>query len=198
MTTDIIEATKMALEKMAKEYCTLSQIDYDEFYKNNFKEALKQEKYLERPFAYEFYHQLRKLMDCGTVDFGGCVIQAEVAKEYQHCFEKGKIPDFIIHIPNTNKNFAVLEFKLSSNLSKIKDDFEKLIDFRKPQPPSEYLEYEHIVEVIIGSKDSLKRAKKRIETEFNNVEYKGVTILEEVTIIEFDTDSDSWKAEVWD
>lgn len=194
MTTDIIKATKMALEKMDKDYCTLSQIDYSKL-DDIIKESAKKEKYLERPFAYEFYHQLRKLMDCGTVDFGDCVIQAEVDKRYQHCFEKGKIPDFIIHVPGKKyENVAVLEFKLTSNLGKIKDDFEKLVEFRT----NSELKYERIIEVIIGSKDSLKRAKKRIETEFNNVKYKGVKIIEEVTIIEFDTDSDSWKAEVWD
>lgn len=191
MITDIIEATKMALEKMDRNYCTLSQIDYSKVKKVPI-EKLKNEKYLERPFAYEFYHQLRKLMDCSVVDFGRRIIQAEVDKRYQHCFEKGKIPDFIIHIPDRkDKNFAVLEFKLTSNLDNIEDDFEKLIEFRKNLE----LEYEHIVEVIIGSKESLKKAKTDIEAKFNNDEYKGVIILDEVTIIEFDTDS--WKADVW-
>lgn len=183
MTTDVIEATKMALEKMPKEYCTLSQIDYSKL-DGIIIESAKKEKYLERPFAYEFYHQLRKLMDCSAVNFGDRVIQAEVDKRYQHCF--GKIPDFIIHIPDkTDKNLAVLEFKLTSNLDKIEDDFEKLVKFKK------HLKYEHIIEVIIGSKASLKRARNDIETKLNDTKYN------EITIIEFDTDSDSWKANDW-
>ncbi len=186
MITDIIEATKMALEKMDRNYCTLSQIDYSKVKKVPI-EKLKNEKYLERPFAYEFYHQLRKLMDCSVVDFGRRIIQAEVDKRYQHCFEKGKIPDFIIHIPDRkDKNFAVLEFKLTSNIDNIEGDFEKLIEFRK----NPELEYEHIVEVIIGNKASLKKAKNDIVTKLNDTKYN------EITIIEFDTES--WKAEVWE
>ncbi len=185
---------------MKEVYCKLSQRDYRELYE--VKEAAKKEKYLERPFAYEFYHQLRELMDCGAVDFGDRVIQAEVDKRYQHYFKKGKIPDFIIHVPDrNNKNFAVLEFKLTSNLSnkdgdyeELNHDFEKLIDFRKC-PVNEPLNYEHIVEVIIGNKVSLAQTKKDVKAKFNNAEYKGTIILEEVTVIEFDTDS--WKADVW-
>ncbi len=184
MITDIIKATKTALEKMEKEYCTLSQIDYSKL-ADKIRESAKKEKYLERPFAYEFYHQLRKLMDCCAVNFGGHVIQAEVDKEYQHCFKNGKIPDFIIHTPDRKKNLAVLEFKLTSNLSKIEDDFNKLKEFKE----NRYLEYEHIIEVIIGNNASLKRARKNIETKLNNTKFK------EITIIEFDTDS--WKAEDW-
>jgi len=86
---------------------------------------------LETPIAFEFYYQLRKLIDNGDVDFSGPVIQAEVDKRYQHCFEKGKIPDFIIHIPNSNKNLAVIEFKLAIRLkSNIKQVIEKLAKFR--------------------------------------------------------------------
>ena len=177
MTTDVIEATIMALEKMPREYCTLSQIDYSKL-DVPIIESAKKEKYLERPFAYEFYHQLRNLMDCGAVNFGDCVIQAEVDKRYQHCF--GKIPDFIIHIQDkTDKNLAVLEFKLTSNLDKIRGDFDKLVKFKK------YLEYEHIIEVVIGSESSLK-VKNSQTVKQSNANY------EEITIIEFDTDS--WKA----
>jgi hypothetical protein len=115
MTTEVIEATKMALEKMNPKYCKLSQINYDalvdyneEPLDDNIKEAARLDKYLERPFTYEFYHQLRKLMDCGCVYFGDCVLQPEVDKEYQHYFKKGYIPDFIIHVQNRNNgNLAV-------------------------------------------------------------------------------------------
>ena len=84
---DVIVAIRTALEKMDKKYCALSQIDYSEIEANeSFIEDLREKKYLERPFAYEFYHQLRELMDNGHVDFGGPIIQAEVDKRYKHCF----------------------------------------------------------------------------------------------------------------
>lgn len=103
----------MALRNIDMNYCRLSRIDYSDSDKFEF---LKKEKYLERPFAYEFYHQLRKLVEQKAVDFGGSFIQAEVDKSYQHYFPTGKIPDFIIHVPNNplTENLAILEFKLAS------------------------------------------------------------------------------------
>jgi len=138
--------------------------------------SLKIEKYQERPFAYEFYHQLRKLLDEGQVDFGGYFVQPEVNKEYQHYFEQGKIPDFIIHIPNTNKNLAVIEFKLATS-SRIENDLQKLVEFKKPE-----LKYDYAIEVIIGNGISLERARKTIEK-------LSKRIGEEIIIIWFNTDS---------
>lgn len=179
---DIIVAIKMALEKMDKKYCTLSQIDYSRLRADEgFRKHLAEEKYLERPFAYEFYHQLRKLMDNGNVDFGGPIIQAEVDKRYQHCFKNGKIPDFILHVPNTHQNLAVIEFKLATNVSRIEYDLGKLLDFKT----NEDLKYTHVIEVIIGNKKFLKVAEER--TKKINKPHG-----EEIIIIEFNTDL--WKA----
>ena len=181
----VIPAIKTALENMDKNYCKLSQIDYSRIGVNeSFREHLAEEKYLERPFAYEFYHRLRKLMDSGDVDFGGPVIQAEVDKRYQHCFTTGKIPDFIIHVPNARPNLAVIEFKLATNLGSLEHDFEKLVDFKKNKD----LKYTHVIEVIIGNGNSLRHAKERI-MQLNKSEG------EEITIIEFNTDS--WKVNDW-
>ena len=157
---------------MNKSFCELSQKGYSEI------EFLSKKKYLERPFAYEFYHQLRKLIDGGEVNFGGSIIQAEVAKKYQRCFKNGKIPDFIIHVPNTSNNFAVIEFKLATNLDKIKDDFDKLAEFKKE------LKYKFAFEVIIGNESSFESARQRIR-QLNQ------SAGENIIIIEFDTDS--WK-----
>ena len=181
----VIPAIKAALENMDKNYCKLSQIDYSRIGVNgSFRKHLAEEKYLERPFAYEFYHRLRKLMDSGNVDFGGSVIQAEVDKRYQHCFTTGKIPDFIIHVPNTHQNLAVIEFKLTTNLGSLEHDFEKLVKFKKKGN----LKYTHVIEVIIGNGNSLRDAKERI-MQLNKSEG------EEITIIEFNTDS--WKVNDW-
>lgn len=181
---DVIIAIKMALKNMEKEYCTLSQIDYRKIeMEKEFKEHISKEKYLERPFAYEFYYQFRKLMHDKVIEFGGPIIQAEVDKRYQHCFKKGKIPDFIIHVPNSQANLAVIEFKLATNLNKnkLKHDFEKLVEF-KEHPD---LKYSYIIEVIIGDKNSLKKIENVIE-DLNKPD--GV----EIVIIWFDTDS--WQA----
>ena len=181
---EVIKAIKVALENMDQKYCTLSQIDYSKIQvMKPFPNYLSKEKYLERPFAYEFYHQLRKLIDDGDVDFGGPIIQAEVDKRYQHCFENGKMPDFIIHIPNLDKNLAVIEFKLATRSEEdIKDDIKKLAEFKAKQE----LKYDNGVEVILGGKQSLKTLREDIE---NWNKTRG----EEIIIIEFNTDS--WKAE---
>ena len=174
----------MALEEMDREYCMLSQIDYRRLEVNeSIRKNLSKEKYLERPFAYEFYHQLRKLMDSVEVEFGGPIIQAEVDKRYQHYFEKGKIPDFIIHIPNTETNLAVIEFKLASDLSDLDGDFKKLAEFKK------VLRYQYLVQVIIGNSSSLKSARECVRqlSSANG---------EKVIIIEFNVDS--WEVESWE
>jgi len=177
---DVITAIEMALEKMDRRFCTLSKKDYSQI-DEVVREHARKEKYLERPIAYEFYHQIRRLLDDGTVDFGGPIIQAEVDKTYQHCFEKGKIPDFIIHVKNAGQNLAVIEFKLATNLGKIKKDLEKLVEFKK----NEQLKYAFGIEVILGNANSLTTAKKIINR-------LSISDGEEITLIDFNTDS--WKA----
>jgi len=116
-------------------------------------------------------------MDEGGVDFGEPIIQAEVDKRYQHCFEKGKMPDFIIHTPNSKKNLAVIEFKLSTRAKEdIKDDFIKIVKF-KTNP---LLKYSYGVEILLGDKHSLENRRKDI-TGWSKTEG------EEIIIIEFDT-----------
>lgn len=180
----IIDTVKTALEKMNIEYCKLSTLDYSNLRINgSAKERLLKEKYLERPFAYEFYHQLRELIDNGEVDFGGPIIQAEVDKRYQHCFENGKVPDFIIHIPNTDKNLIVIEFKLASNLRNIEEDFKKLVEFRQA------LNYEYLIQVIIGDSSSLERARNHIKERISD---DG----ERIIIVEFNVEN--WRTRNWE
>lgn len=180
----VIEAIKLALENMNQDYCKLSKKDYKNIEVSKpLIDYLKKEKYLERPIAYEFFHQLRRLMDEGGVDFGGPIIQAEVDKRYQHCFEKGKMPDFIIHIPDSKRNLAVIEFKLATRAKEdIKDDFIKIVKFKTNSD----LKYSYGVEVLLGAKHSLENRRKDIN-EWNK------TGGEEIIIIEFDTDS--WKSD---
>ncbi|MFA5033962.1 MAG: hypothetical protein WC614_13220 [bacterium] len=177
----MITIIKQALENIKENYCNLSQIDYSKLYLS-FEQNIKETKYLERPFAYEFYHEFRKLMENSDIDFGRYVMQAEVDKRYQHCFEDGKIPDFIMHKKNSNENLCVIEFKLATNLTKLKDDFDKLLDF-KTNPE---LKYTYAVEVIIGDTTSLIEVKQKIEQLKNNIG-------EEIIVIEFNTSL--WKAQ---
>jgi len=185
-TENVIKAIEMALEKIEKSYIKLSQKDYSRVQAGvSLVERFSEDKILERPFAYEFYHQLRDLMDKSIVDFGSPIVQAEVDKTYQHCFEnnrsakRGKIPDFLIHLPNkSRRNLAVIEFKLATNLANIESDLSKLVEFKK----NKHLHYDYGVQVIIGDNKSLEKAKpviKKLE------ETDG----EEIWIVYFNTDS---------
>ncbi len=180
----VIEAVKLALKNMNQDYCKLSKLVYEKIEaSDSIIKILKKEKYLERPFAYEFYHQLRRLLDKGDVDFGGPIIQAEVDKRYQQCFERGKMPDFIIHSPNSKKNIAIIEFKLATRVKEsIKDDFIKIVEFKT----NSYLKYSYGIEVLLGPKHALENRRKDIY-DWNKKEG------EEIIIIEFDTDN--WKTD---
>jgi hypothetical protein len=173
----LITVIEQALENMDRDFVKLSRIVDREIS----DEII--EKYQERPFAYEFYHQLRKLIDEGRVDLGGYFIQPEINKEYQHYLADGKIPDFIIHIPNAKKeNLAVIEFKLATN-QYIEDDFKKLMDFKT----AFYLKYDHAIAVIIGNETSLKKANNKLMNKLNNHNGK------EIIIVWFNTDT--WSAD---
>lgn len=175
----LIDVIKEALEKMDPKYCKLSYLDYKN---TDFPELLSKAKYLERPFAYEFYHQLRRLIENNRVNFGGALVQVEVDKRYQHIPAVEDIPDFIIHLPNSPKNnIAVIEFKLASQkVGDIKDDLDKLVKFQGP-----HLMYDHIVEVIIGS-------KKELELRRGPLRSKVQSLKEPITLVEFDVGS--WQA----
>ena len=161
---------------MNKEFVVLSGLRFDEI-NGELRYRLQ-----ERPFAYEFYHQFRKLWDCGSIPeivSEDVVIQAEVNKIYQEIPDLKKIPDFLLHKPNTNENIAVIEFKIASNIAQIESDFKKLIEFKQR------LKYKYLIEIIIGDENSLGAIIKRIRSQ-NNLDGK------EIILIEFNTDS--WKA----
>jgi len=180
----VIEGVKLALKNMNQDYCKLSKLVYENIgASDSIIKILKKEKYLERPFAYEFYHQLRRLLNKGDVDFNGPIIQAEVDKRYQQCFENGKMPDFIIHIPDSRRNLAVIEFKLATRAKEsIKDDFVKIVEFKTNSD----LKYSYGIEVLLGTKHALENRRKDI-CDWNKREG------EEIIIIEFDTDN--WKTD---
>jgi len=54
----LIEVIKTALTKMDRKFTDLSRLEFDKISKE-LREKLEKQKIQERPFAYEFYHQLR-------------------------------------------------------------------------------------------------------------------------------------------
>ena len=89
-------------------------------------------RWLERPYAYEFYHQMRKCWpeDCCLI------ISGEVSKAGHSNFKNldtGKpIPDFLIHRPGTmDDNWAIIEVKSQkANKNRIYRDVKKLLTFK--------------------------------------------------------------------
>ena len=162
---DLIESIKLALCNMEKKYCLLAE-----------------GRYQERAICYEFYHQFRNLIDSGEVDLEGRVVQAEVDKRYQHYNNLERIPDFIFHVPDTQDNLAILEFKMAPDLEGISEDLKKLFTF------GENLNYRYLVQVVIGDSESLSHARghiSRLETHSGR----------EIVVISLDTVS--WKVKKW-
>ena len=151
---NVILAIKTSLENMDKNYCKSSYKDYFQIELNSLKKCLAERKYLERPFVYEFYHQLRKLLQNGEVDLGGPITQAGIDKVHKHYSGNEKIPDFIICVPNISPNLAAIEFRHTSNPTRIESDLKKLAELRRE------FGYSYVIEVIFGDEASLKNLKK--------------------------------------
>ena len=144
--THFIDLLRKALESLDWNYVTLSRVQY--FHGKKPPEFVKKEHWLERPFAYEFYHQLRCLWRAGGFD-SDCVIHAEVYKKYQAIKDLDKMPDFLFHLPEPNRNVAVVEVKLAAN-DGLQNDLNKLTVFQ------EILHYEYLVEIVIGTDAELE------------------------------------------
>jgi len=171
----LLTTIKKALENMNRKSIKLSSFGLD-------TDDADIAKYQERPFAYDFYHQLKLLEEKKDVDFGKYYVHPEVDKEYQHYFIKKKIPDFIIHTPNSDNNLAVIELKLTNNPN-IEADLKKLVEFKNKTKPR--LQYTYGIEVIIGRTIAIKKAIKKIQS-------LSKTEGTEIIIIWFNIDS--WQA----
>jgi hypothetical protein len=141
MSADIIELLRTALENLDWNYVTLSRVQYFDGKKP--PEFASEAHWLERPFAYELYHQLRTLWETKKFECD-CVIHAEVYKKYQAIKDLDKMPDFLFHLPEPNRNLAVVEIKLAANPG-LQDDLDKLTLFQS------ILGYQHLVEIVIGT-----------------------------------------------
>lgn len=84
----------------------------------------------ERAYCYELYHQLRNHLKIdfpytlhGEIDKRG---HEEICSLFNPDPKRCPNPDFVIHVPGTQDNLAVIEVKSSDSLFKSKDDLEKL------------------------------------------------------------------------
>ena len=143
----IIDDLLYALSKLDWRYVKPSRFDYSA---GDPVEVVQT--WQERMFAYEIYHQLRLLWTVQPERGTGCVIHAEVRKGYQHIADFDFMPDFIFHLPQPGQNFAVVEVKLAGrSLESIRIDLNKLVRFKTE------LNYEAIVEILVGSDKDIKR-----------------------------------------
>ena len=165
-----------ALERIDPKQCRLSTLKYEDLkLPNEFFDS----KYLERPFAYEFYHQFRKLIENKEIELEeNVLIQGEVDKTYQVIGDVSKIPDFLVHIPSeTTNNKAVIEFKMATrSFPDIERDFDKLLKFK------DRLNYEKLVEVLIGETDAIIKKKIKL-SKYHNDDCNIHVILYDINIL---------------
>ena len=108
----ILESATVALEP---EYFRLSVADGEPAYR-------------ERVYCYELYHQMRTLWP-SSCEY---VLNGEVDKQQHPNFANRGFPkpDFIVHVPGTHDNFAVIEVKgPSASPAGIRNDLCKLLRF---------------------------------------------------------------------
>ncbi len=181
----IVNAVKHALEKMDRRFLDLSGLIFDKHTGELLKRLGEtEEKLLERPFAYEFYHQMRVLWDSRAevvAPFSDVVIQGEFDKGYQGIPNLDRIPDFLLHSPNSDKrNFGVIEMKRAHSVQGIELDFDKFVSFRNQR------NYQYFVEIVIGHTRELNMSQLR------SLNQEGEHVVEiDVVLFDFDT----WRAD---
>lgn len=180
----LVNAIKNALEQMDRRFVELSGLIFDPYTDELlWRLGETREKLLERPFAYEFYHQMRALWDSQSdlvAPFADVVIQGEVDKGYQAIRDLDRIPDFLLHRPNSDeRNFGVIEVKLAAFVQHIERDFDKFVSFRNRRG------YEQFVEIVIGHTHELEAIN------FARFNQEGRQVVE-VAVVLFDTDR--WQA----
>ena len=151
-----VEYIAKAIAQIDWQYVTLSRLRYRHRYRPVRVGGFR---WHERPFAYEIYHQLRCIWDRRKLD-AYCVIHAEVLKRYQEIRHIRKMPDILLHGPDSEDNFAIVEIKLASNKNKsLKKDLDKLVLFQR------VLRYETLVEVLIGTNAELSSWNRRFDAQ---------------------------------
>src|SRR5262245_8520073 len=82
----------------------------------------------ERVYCYELYHQMRARWPEDCPYFLNGEVDKQQHPYFQHGFPK---PDYLVHIPGTGDNHAVIEVKSrAATADQIRDDLRKLVLFR--------------------------------------------------------------------
>lgn len=119
----------------------INVVAHDTRFKNEFTYYL--ERYHERVFCYELYHQLRSRMDGSKRAYGNIFLQSEVRKEklphelleffrLTENLAKNYMPDFLLHTPGDFTNqLVVMEVKVNPKIliSDIAYDINKVAEF---------------------------------------------------------------------
>ena len=109
----------------------------------------------ERILCYEFYHQLPMRVDKLYWPF---ILHGELDKRYRNI---KRIPDFVFHVPRSEKNLAAIEFKSTrAGIRGIKEDLKKLREFTHGE-----LNYKIGILIVFGKKNSLKRLQQKLNNE---------------------------------
>lgn len=116
--------------------------------------------YRERVYCYELYHQMR----CCWPNRSGWRLNGEVDKRNHPDFGgRAPKPDFLVHVPGTHHNYAVIEVKSGkwARTREIERDIKKLIRFSKEIK----YPYELAIYLIFGAKAErvAERVKKRLQ-----------------------------------
>jgi tRNA(Leu) C34 or U34 (ribose-2'-O)-methylase TrmL len=163
--------------------------DFEDFY-SNFKVVLRKIKNIyinipilnneskkiiihrERVYCYELYHQLRcqlnKIHDRNYFLFGEEDKRGIYKKD-----ELNKIPDFIIHIPGSNYNFAIVEVKsIMAKTHDIIKDYNKIKDFIR------YNNYKYGILLLFGEgNNKIPKAVHEIKSEIEKNETRNIKLI---------------------
>lgn len=182
----LIELLLQALSSIEKDFV---YIDRKHYYRKN-------STWLERPFHFEFYHQLRLIFKNKLKNY---VIQAEIEKACHDSNVGNKRPDLIFHIPgdlNVSAQLIHIEVKSAksndnTHLKQIIDDLKKLSIFKVK------LNYNVSILVLFGSSNELSDTIHFIEGndsndgELNDFRDNVIDIIlrnnQEIFLIELDT-----------
>jgi len=123
------------------------------------------EKYRERVYCYELYHQIKARWPKST-DYR---LNGENTKQGHPYFENipgWLMPDFLVHVPGFDINYCVMEVKSSnSSLQKISDDFESLKTFLS----LDSYPYERGILILFGE-DAIQRFEPLDKPEIKAIE----------------------------
>ena len=129
--------------------------------------TIPEPRYQERTFAYELFHQLRKLEEADSEDLRGFTQQAEVDKGYQGI---DYVPDLIVHKPGqTNDNLTACEFKLAID-PYVPYDLAKLQFF------VESIGYEEAFMILIGDDSSIQKVAN-LRTKYDREDGTSIGIM---------------------